>query len=96
MDVSRRSPSVRVSASLLLLYVQDRRVPTDSYPALGILSAQHPAPRVGGPFVAEVHAIEPRISTVGQRTGLHSDDVLLKLEASRSEADRIRRPVLFP
>ena len=58
------------------------------------------------PLVAEVRTIEPRISTVDQRTGLHSDDVLLELvpglrqlgyavEASRSRADRIRRPVLF-
>ena len=58
------------------------------------------------PLVAEVRTIEPRISTVDQRTGVHSDDVLLELapglrqlgyavEASRSRADRIRRPVLF-
>jgi hypothetical protein len=31
------------------------------------------------PLVAEVRTIEPRISTVDQRTGLHSDDVLLEL-----------------
>lgn len=58
------------------------------------------------PFVAEVRAIESRISTVDQGTGLHSNDVLQELasgliglgymvESSRSEAHRIRRPVLF-
>lgn len=58
------------------------------------------------PLVAQVRAVEERISTVEQSTGLHSDDVLRELapglkqlgyavEASRSEADRIRRPVLF-
>jgi hypothetical protein len=58
------------------------------------------------PLVAEVGTIESRISTVDQRTGLHSDDVLLELapglrklgylaEASKRQADRIRRPVLY-
>ena len=58
------------------------------------------------PFIAEVRAAGPRISTVKQRTGLHSDEVLQEIapglrqlgyavESGRRSADRISRPVLF-
>ena len=58
------------------------------------------------PLVGHMHAAEGRISTVEQKTGLHSDHVLRELapclkelgyniEASRSASDRIRCPVLF-
>ena len=106
----RRLASVQLGTSVLLLglllHVQDRRVSTDPYPRWEYFPRNVRPPEWVEPFVAEVRAIEPRISTVEQRTGLHSDDVLLELapglrhlgyavESSRSEADRIRRPVLF-
>jgi hypothetical protein len=86
--------------------VQDRRVPTALYPRWDYFPRNVRPPEWVEPLVAHVYAVEERISTVEQSTGLHSDDVLRELapglkqlgyavEASRSEADRIRRPVLF-
>jgi len=106
----RRLASVQLGASVLLLALllhgQDGQVPTDPYPRWEYFPRNVHPPQWVDPFVAEVAAIEPRISTVEQSTGLHSDDVLLELEpglrrlgydveSSRSAADRIRRPVLF-
>ena len=87
-------------------YVQDGRVPADRYPRWEYFPRNVRPPAWVEPFVAEVSAVGSRISTVEQRTGLHSDDVLLELapglrqlgyavESSRSQADRIRRPVLY-
>ena len=81
-------------------------MPVNPYPRWDYFPRNVRPPEWVEPFVAEVRAIEPRISTVEQGTGLHSDDVLQELapglrhlgymvESSRSEADRIRRPVLF-
>jgi hypothetical protein len=95
-ECNSRSPS----------YVQDRRVPADTYPRWDYFPRNVRPPEWVEPLIAEVHAIQPRISTVDQRTGLHSNDVLHELapglrhlgyavESSRSEANRIRRPVLF-
>ena len=90
----------------LLLHGQDGQVPPDPYPRWEYFPRNVHPPQWVDSFVAEVAVIEPRISTVDQSTGLHSDDVLLELaaglrrlgydvESSRSAADRIRRPVLF-
>lgn len=81
-------------------------MPLSAYPRWDYFPRNVRPPSWVEPLVAEVRAVEPRISTVEQGTGLHSDDVLRELapglrqlgyavESSRSEADRIRRPVLF-
>jgi hypothetical protein len=44
------------------------------------------------PLVAEVRTIEPRISTVDQRTGLHSDDVLELAPGLRQLGYAVDRP----
>jgi hypothetical protein len=86
--------------------VHDSQVPTALYPRWDYFPRNVRPPEWIEPLVAQVRAVEERISTVEQGTGLHSDDVLRELapglkqlgygvEASRSEADRIRRPVLF-
>jgi len=90
----------------LASYVQDRRVPANTYPRWEYFPRNMRPPGWVEPLVAAVRAIEPRVSTVEQGTGLHSDDVLRELtpglrqlgyavESSRSEANRIRRPVLY-
>ena len=88
------------------VYVQDGQVPVNTYPRWEYFPRNVRPPEWVEPFVAEVRAIETRISTVDQGTGLHSDDVLRELapglrnlgyavESSRSEVNRIRRPVLY-
>lgn len=87
-------------------YGQDRRVPSNVYPRWDYFPRNVHPPEWVEPLVAKVRAIELRISTVDQGTGLHSNDVLQELapglrhlgytvEPSRSAANRIRRPVLF-
>src|SRR5690348_11823848 len=87
-------------------YGQDGRVPANVYPRWDYFPRNVHPPEWVEPLVAEVRAIELRISTVDQGTGLHSNDVLQELapglrqlgytvESSRSAANRIRRPVLF-
>jgi hypothetical protein len=49
---------------------------TDPYPRWEYFPRNVRPPEWVEPFVAEVRAIELRISTVEQRTGMHSDDVL--------------------
>jgi hypothetical protein len=86
--------------------VQDGQVPANTYPRWEYFPRNVRPPEWVEPFVAEVRAIETRISTVDQGTGLHSDDLLRELapglrnlgyavESSRSEVNRIRRPVLY-
>ena len=81
-------------------------MPADAYPRWEYFPRNVRPPDWVKPLVAEVGTVESRISTVEQRTGLHSDDVLLHLavglrqlgylvEGSKSQADRIRRPVLY-
>jgi len=81
-------------------------VPPELYPRWDYFPRNVRPPEWVEPFVAQVRAVEVRISTVEQRTGLSSDDVLKELapglkqlgyavETSRSATDRIRRPVLF-
>ena len=81
-------------------------MPANVYPRWDYFPRNVRPPEWVEPLVAEVRAIEQRISTVDQGTGLHSNDVLQELapglrhlgyavESSRSEANRIRRPVLF-
>jgi hypothetical protein len=81
-------------------------VPANAYPRWEYFPRNVRPPEWVEPLVAEIRAIELRISTVEQGTGLHSDDVLRELapglrhlgyavESSRSEANRIRRPVLY-
>ncbi len=81
-------------------------MPTHSYPRWEYFPRNVRPPEWVEPLVTEVRAIEPRISTIQQGTGLHSDDVLQELatgprglgyavESNRSEANRIRRPVLY-
>jgi hypothetical protein len=88
------------------VYVQDGQVPANTYPRWEYFPRNVRPPEWVEPFVAEVRAIETRISTVDQGTGLHSDDLLRELapglrnlgyavESSRSEVNRIRRPVLY-
>jgi hypothetical protein len=72
----------------LLLCGQDRRVPADAYPRWEYFPRNVRPPDRVKPLVAEVRTIEPRISTVDQRTGLHSDDVLLELAPSLLSARR--------
>jgi hypothetical protein len=84
----------------------DGYVPTAPYPRWDYFPRNVRPPEWVEPLVAQVHAAEGRITTVEQSTGLQSDDVLRELasglkrlgyavEASRSDADRIRRLVLF-
>jgi len=103
----RSAPLGHVDTAVSNAYrVQDRQVPTALYPRWDYFPRNVRPPEWVEPLVAQVRAVEERISTVEQSTGLHSDDVLRELapglqqlgyavEASRSEADRIRRPVLF-
>jgi hypothetical protein len=81
-------------------------VPSDVYPSWNYFPRNVRPPEWVEPFIAEVRAAELRISTVEQKTGLHSDDVLQDLapglkrlgytvESGRRAANRIRRPVLF-
>lgn len=86
--------------------VQDGQMPAIPYPRWDYFPRNVRPPKWVEPLVAQVRAAEERISTVERSTGLHSDDVLRELtpglkelgyavEASKIEADRIRRPVLF-
>jgi len=79
-------------------------VPPELYPRRDYFPRNVRPPEWVESFVAQVKAVEVRISTVEQRTGLTSDDVLKELapgltqlgyavETSRSATDRIRRPV---
>jgi hypothetical protein len=88
------------------VYVQNGQVPANTYPRWEYFPRNVRPPEWVEPFVAEVRAIETRISTIDQGTGLHSNDVLRELapglknlgyavESSRSEVNRIRRPVLY-
>jgi hypothetical protein len=81
-------------------------VPSNIYPRWDYFPRNVRPPAWVEPLVGEVRLAEPRISTVEQGTGLHSDDVLRELapglrqlgytvESSRSKANRIRRPVLY-
>jgi hypothetical protein len=81
-------------------------VPAAPYPRWDYFPRNVRPPEWVEPLVAQVRVVEERISTVEQSTGLHSDQVLRELapglgqlgyavEASKIEADRIRRPVLF-
>lgn len=81
-------------------------MPANTYPRWEYFPRNVRPPEWVEPLVAEVRVIESRISTVEQGTGLHSDDVLRELapglrhlgyevESNRSEANRIRRPVLY-
>jgi hypothetical protein len=85
---------------------QDGPVPSNAYPSWDYFPRNVRPPDWVEPLVAEVRAVESSISTVDRGTGLHSDDVLRQLdpglrrlgyevETSRSEANRIRRPVLY-
>ena len=78
----------------------------DSYPPWDYFPRNARPPEWVNPLVALARVAEPRISTVEQRTGLASDDVLKELapglrtqgftvEESKRKSDRIRRPVLY-
>jgi hypothetical protein len=86
--------------------LQDEHMPPEPYPKWDYFPRNVRPPEWVEPFIAQVRAVEPSISTVEQSTGLDSDHVLRELapglrqlgytvESGKKASDRIRRPVLF-
>jgi len=90
----------------LIALRQDSGMASRVYPLWDYFPRNARPPEWVEPFIGNVVAAEPSISTVDRKTGLDSDGVLLHLapglrqlgyvvESGKKASERIRRPVLF-